>query len=388
MSDKNIIKCSFCNKNRDEVDTLLEGPLVADIQVYICNECIDVSHQMLHVEANDPKPKKVKIKIPTPDEIKSHLDEYIIGQDDCKVTLAVAVYNHYKRIHNKSNVIIDKSNVLMIGASGSGKTLSVKNIAKLFDLPYIIVDATTLTEAGYVGDNVTNIIKRLIQESGDNIERAQKGIIFIDEIDKKSRSSDTTIHRDVSGEGVQQALLKLIEGTIVKIEDEFGLDIADFDTSNILFICSGAFIGLDAIIKKRISKEGIGFGSSLKTTESFSKIVKNIQSEDLIKYGLIPEFVGRCPVTSVFDDLDIDIIKRILTEPKNCIIEQFKELFKFEHVRLSFDDKYIHNVAEKCLAQKNRRPWTKIHNRKRSGIIAICFAQFSQIRCEVYYGIR
>lgn len=347
---KKIISCSFCNKGRHQVEQMIEGPVLNGKNIYICNECVDVTYDILHTE--DEKPvKKKREKIPTPEQIKTHLDEYIIGQDSAKVAISVAVYNHYKRIHNKSDIEIEKSNLLMIGPSGSGKTLTVKTVAKLFDLPYIIADATSLTEAGYVGEDAENLIKRLIASADDDIEKAQKGIIFIDEIDKKSkRNESSTVSKDISGEGVQQALLKLIEGTVIKIETE--MESIEFDTSEVLFIFSGAFVGLDEIVRKNKSSSGIGINASLPAKGDYSNVVKTASTEDFIKYGLIPEFVGRCPVVVVFDDLTTDMMVKILKEPKNSIISQFKSLFKYDGVILEFDDKYLLNVAEECIKQK------------------------------------
>lgn len=348
---KKLINCSFCNKGRHQVEQIVEGPEFNGKFIYICNECVDITYDILHKEEAD-KGKKRKEKIPSPEFIKAHLDEYIIGQDDAKIAISVAVYNHYKRINNKSKTQIDKSNMIMIGQSGVGKTLAIKTVAQLFDIPYVIADATTLTEAGYVGEDAENLIKRLIQSADNDIERAQNGIIFIDEIDKKSRKGESvTVSRDVSGEGVQQALLKMIEGTVVKIEEGFD-EIYDFDTKNVLFICSGAFVGLDAIINKSRSKTSVGFGAKLNIDSPFSQVAKTVTPDDLVKYGLIPEFVGRCPITVVFDDLTPDIMIRILKEPKNSIVDQFKALFKYEGIILDFDDKYLQNVAEQCLKQK------------------------------------
>jgi ATP-dependent Clp protease ATP-binding subunit ClpX len=331
---------------------MVEGPVVDGSNIYICNECVDVTYDILHREEPVKLAKKRKEKIPTPEQIKANLDEYIIGQDSAKVAISVAVYNHYKRLHFTSKTEIEKSNMLMVGESGCGKTLTVKTIAKMFNLPYVIADATTLTEAGYVGEDVENLIKRLIKNADDDIEAAQHGIIFIDEIDKKSRKSESaTVTRDVSGEGVQQSLLKIIEGTVVKIEDPFDDDI-DFDTSNILFICSGAFVGLDNIVKKNKLGASIGINASIATKTSFSNILKSVTPSDFIKYGLIPEFVGRCPITVVFDDVTPDMLVRILKEPKNSIVEQFAAMFKYEGVILDFDDKYLQKVAEECLKQK------------------------------------
>lgn len=347
---KKIINCSFCNKGRHQVEQIIEGPDFGGKNLYICNECVDVTHEILHREPPEKIGKK-KSKILSPEQIKAHLDEHIIGQDGAKIAISVAVYNHFKRINSTSKTEIDKSNLMMIGESGCGKTLTVKTVSKLFDLPYVIADATTLTEAGYVGEDVEGLIRKLIQSADDDIERAQQGIIFIDEIDKKSKKTESaTVSRDVSGEGVQQSLLKLIEGTIIKIDDYD--ETIEFDTKDVLFICSGAFVGLDEIIRKNRSNTSIGIGAALNTKRSFSTVAKSATPDDFVKYGMIPEFVGRHPVQVVFDDLDIDMLVRILKEPKNSIVSQFQALFKYEGVTLSFDDKYLQNVADQCLKQK------------------------------------
>ena len=354
--ENTIIHCSFCNKDRSQVEHMIEGPVNDQKQLYICNECVDFSFDVLHNDKVDKEQstKKKKNKVLSPEQIKEHLDQYIIGQDSAKIALSVAIYNHNKRINNKSkNVDIEKSNVLMVGPSGSGKTLTIKTIAKLFDLPYVIADATSITEAGYVGEDAENLIRRLIDAADGDIDRAMHGIIFIDEIDKKSRKGESsTVSRDVSGEGVQQALLKMIEGATVKIADEYSEEYVEFDTTDVLFIVSGAFVGLDDIVKKNKSKTSIGFGAPLSVKSGFSETIKTAGPDDFVKFGLIPEFVGRCPVIVVFDDLSIDTLVRVLKEPRNSLVSQFKELFRIEGVILDFDDKYLQNVAEVCINQK------------------------------------
>lgn len=346
------ISCSFCGKSRHEVDHMVEGPLYHGSNLYICNECVSAAYDILDNPLNDKSSAGNREKNLTPEEIKEYLDRYIVGQDSAKIAISVAVYNHYKRITNTSAVEIDKSNLLMVGSSGSGKTLTVKTIARLFDVPFVIADATTLTESGYAGADVDSLIRRLLQNAGGDVALAQQGIIFIDEIDKKGKKAETaTIGRDVSGEGVQQSLLKLIEGTVITLEDEYE-DPIEFDTSNVLFISSGAFVGLDEIVRKSQSLSSIGINATLPKKLPFSETIKNVKPDDFVKYGLIPEFVGRHPVVVVFDDLNIETVVRILKEPENSIVKQFQTLFKFEGISLTFDDKYLQAVAEESLRQK------------------------------------
>lgn len=348
MTDEDI-RCSFCDSSQHSVETLIEGPEFKGSTLYICNECISLVSDLL--VSDETLVKKTKKKTLTPEIIKSHLDQYIVGQDDAKITMSVAVYNHYKRINNTTNVELDKSNILIVGPSGSGKTLTVKTIAKLLDVPYIIADATSITEAGYVGEDAENLIKRLLSAAGDDLEKAQNGIIFIDEIDKKSKKQESsTVSRDVSGEGVQQALLKLVEGTKLQLSDEY--DDIEFDTTNVLFMFSGAFIGLDTIIRNNRNKTGIGINAALPQKQTYSDTIKSVTHQDIISYGLIPEFVGRCPVIVVFDELTEDMLVKILKEPKNSVTEQFRALFKIDGVDLDFDDKYLTGVAKLCLEQK------------------------------------
>lgn len=346
------VSCSFCGKHRNEVTNLIAGPIFEGRNLYICELCVDKCHSILTEDDdayNEPVKERPRTKIYTPEQIKEHLDQFVVGQDKAKIAMSVAIYNHYKRIRNKSNVVLDKSNMLLIGPSGSGKTHTVKTIASMFDLPYVIADATSITEAGYSGDDVDSMIVRLINSADGDIELAQQGIVFIDEIDKKGKKSESsTVGRDISGEGVQQALLKLIEGTTldISLDDE----LVEFDTTNILFIFSGAFVGLTDIIQKNRSKTSIGFGANIQAETA--GLLKDVNSQDLIKYGMIPEFLGRCPVTVVFDDLTVDTLVQILKEPKNSIVSQFQTLFKMDGVRLEFDDEYLKTVATECISQK------------------------------------
>lgn len=364
-NNKEMAVCSFCGRSESEVDRLIAGN-----GVFICDECIDICHSLLLENGAQPqarrKPKSKQpqqdFKLPTPEELKSHLDEYVIGQDDAKKTLSVAVYNHYKRIFfsEKSDVELQKSNVLMLGPTGVGKTLLAQTLARFLDVPIAIADATTLTEAGYVGEDVENILLRLIQAADFDIEKAERGIIYVDEIDKISRKSENaSITRDVSGEGVQQALLKILEGTVSNVPPQGGRkhpqqEFIQINTANILFICAGAFDGIEKIVKKRIGEGTIGFGGDVKSVikEGDSDIAEKVIHHDLVKFGLIPELVGRLPVIAALDNMTEETLYRIMIEPKNSVIKQYQELFRMDGIELVFEEAALHKIAEITLERK------------------------------------